>query len=366
MTKIIADFAWPTLLEKLQSPRPESALVLGEGAFTTPNGGFLHDALRTELAKTELAGALPTNHQQEFFNLPESERTNFCSALRAFYAARPPGDMLQQLAQIPFPLVINTTPHRQFDKAFAGLGATPQAHFYNRSEAPAGKIQSPTAKTPLLYNLVGTIEDDNSLVLTYGNLFDYFEAIFHERPLPDELRFALKSVKYFVFVGVPFERWYFHLLLRILGIHNFHTANRHAAAGNTDDATIDFVGDLFQIRFVRKNVGEFVGALHAHCDSAGLLRAAGVATGPALATAARHLDNNELEDAVGVMQTFLQQKNDRHFLDLLTLMAGNFRRTRRMFDCQLLTPEAYVAELDHSKTALGNLLRDIRQSHPES
>lgn len=365
MTKIIADFAWPTLLEKLQSARPECALVLGEGAFEVPDGGFLHEALRAALAKNELASVLPANPQQEFFNLPEDERTNFCSALRTFYTSQAPHDTLRQLAKIPFPLVINTTPHRQFDKAFASLDASPQSHFYNRSEAPSGKIQPLSAKTPLIYNLVGSIEDDNSLVLTYGNLFDYFEAIFHERPLPDELRFALKSVKYFVFVGVPFERWYFHLLLRILGIHHFTTANRHAAAGDTDENTIDFVGELFQIRFVRKNVDDFIGALYAHCDASGLLRAAGIAAGPALVAAARHLADNELESALGLMQAFLQQKNDQHLLDALTLIAGSYRRARRMYDCKLLDPGAYGVELDHSKVALTNLLRDIRQFHQE-
>ena len=50
--KILTDFAWSTLLEKLKAPKPECALVLGEGAFLSPDGRLMQTALREHFLKT--------------------------------------------------------------------------------------------------------------------------------------------------------------------------------------------------------------------------------------------------------------------------------------------------------------------------
>ncbi len=363
--KILTDFAWSTLLEKLKAPKPECALVLGEGAFLSPDGTPLRDALRTHFLKTHFKNIVSTNPQDEFMPLPETERTDFCSAMRLFYQNHAADTALNSLAQMPFPLVLNMTAHHQFAKAFVGTGVQPQQIFYNRSEATTTKIQPPNAHNPLIYNFIGSIEEDNSLVLNHSNLFDYFDAIFGKHQLPEELRTLLRGVKYYVFLGVPFDKWYFHMFLRILGIHNFTTANRHAPADGVSGETMDFVGDLFQIRFVKKNINEFISDLYNHCDAAGILRNDKDGAKSAFDKITEQLESDKLQDAIDLMQTFLKEKNDEELLNDLSQMSGVYRRNVRKRDGKLMSETDFEVEFQRSKRAFKTLLTDIREFHPE-
>ncbi|MBL7798347.1 MAG: SIR2 family protein [Saprospiraceae bacterium] len=365
----LPDFNWQTLLEKLRMPQTQCALVLGEGAFADGSGKLLRDLFREHLEKSAYSKYLISSSVEDsLLMLPDAERTDFCSAARPFYQGQPVADALRRLVEIPFPLIINTTPHTQLAKAFDGTGAVPQYCFYNRSEISTGKIQPPGRGTPLVYNLLGSIEDDNSLVLTHSNLFDYFEAIFHERPLPEELRLLLQGIRYFVFLGVPFGQWYFHLLLRILHIHNFTTANRHASAEGVNDADINFVGELFQIRFVQKNIGSFVDELHQRCSEENLLRTGVTQPNSFVEAVKTHLhtddpNGNGLVQALEMLESFLSDKGDENLLNELMILSGNFRRTGRKYDGKLITHEQFETELNRSKVALLNFLEDVKSRH---
>ncbi len=325
MASQIKDFEWNVLLEKLKSPRCECALVLGEGAFFTPEGDLLKDRYNSFLDQN-LAGLFTRQKDDDLLSMADQNRTTFCTGVRDFYKDQVPDEFLRQIAQIPFPLIINTTPHEQIGKAFTGV--TLQQRHYNRS-AQQEKIDKPDAANPLIYNLVGTIEDDNTLVLTYSNLFDYFESIFHEYRLPEELREVLRGVKYFVFLGVPFDRWYFHLFLRILNIHAYKNAHRHAPVdARFSDDTMEFCNEQFEIKFVsgRSKVAEFATELHRRCDTAGVLRRETENTFSVLDTIENRLKHDEIEQAILLLDAFLKEQDDDDLADDLAILSAQFRK----------------------------------------
>lgn len=302
---------------------------MGEDAFFTPDGKLLKDRYNTFL-DDNLADLFERQNDSDLLSMADQNRTTFCTGVRDFYANQAPDEFLRQIAQIPFPLIINTTPHEQIAKAFTR--ATPQQRHYDRS-AQQEKIEKPTASNPLIYNFIGTIEDDNTLVLTYNNLFDYFEAVFHEYRLPDELREVLRGIKYFVFLGVPFDRWYFHLFLRILNIHAYKNAHRHAPAEKQfDKNTMELCNELFEIKFVagRGKVAEFAAELHRRCEAADILRSDAGDALSALETIEKQLGRDELDHAIELLQTFLKgQSHDDDLADMLAIMSARYRKYSR-------------------------------------
>ena len=181
---IIHDFEWDVLVEKLKIPTSKSskfvakcALVLGDGAFFHSDKRLLKDHFKDYLAKhfpymLYADGSLP-----DFLPLPDNERLSFVTKNSAFYQSQKVDDSLKKLAHIPFPVIINATSHLQINKAFDTIGIETQANVYNMSAKPE-PVKPLQRDVPLLFNLIGTIEDHNSLVLSNANLFQYFDAIF--------------------------------------------------------------------------------------------------------------------------------------------------------------------------------------------
>jgi len=360
MASQIKDFEWDVLLEKLKSPRCECALVLGEGAFFASDGKLLKEKYNSFL-DTNLDVPFKRQNDDDLLSMADHDRTTFCTKVRGFYAAQPPDEFLKQIAQIPFPLIINTTPHGQIAKAFSS--DKPQERHYDRS-AQQEKIEKPDATKPLIYNLVGTIEDDNTLVLTYNNLFDYFEAIFGKYSLPDELREILRGIKYFVFLGVPFDRWYFHLFLRILNIQSYKNAHRHAPVdARFGDDVMEFCNELFEIKFVtgRSNVAEFAAELHRHCGAVDILRSDADGALSALDTIEKQLKHDELEQAIALLDTFLKEQDNDDLADDLAIMSARFRKYKKGTNNGTL--DSRDAKTEHAQivNGLNELLKSARK-----
>ena len=360
MASQINDFEWDVLLEKLKSSKCEGALVLGEGAFFTSDGKLLKDKYNAFLDKN-LAGLFRRQKEDDLLSMADHDRTTFCTKVRNFYATQEPDELLQQIAQIPFPLIINTTPHGQIAKA-VNCGA-PQIRHYNRS-AQQEKIEKPTASNPLIYNLVGTIEDDNTLVLTYNNLFDYFDSIFHEYRLPDDLREILRGIKYFVFLGVPFDRWYFHLFLRILNIHTYKNAHRHTPIDSRfNKAVMEFCNELFEIKFVagRKNVAEFVAQLHNRCVPAGILRLENKSMLSVLDLIENQLKHDELEEAIKLLSGYLKELENDDLTNDLAIFSARFHKYKKGTLNGTLDPREAKTEYAQIVNGLNILLNSARK-----
>ncbi|MEO0042264.1 MAG: hypothetical protein RL329_1712 [Bacteroidota bacterium] len=359
--KTIQDFAWEVLLEKLRLQRgAECAVVLGEGAFFTPSGKLLQTEYQRFLKK-QFAHVCPEDGSTDFLILPTDERTTFCTYLRRFYAGQAMDPMLQELVKIPFPVIINVTPHLQLQKAFASIGIEPRNETYNMSGNLTEKLPLPTASQPLIYNLFGSIEDDNSLVLTFNDLFAYFESSVADK-LPHDFLEILRNVKYFVFIGVPLDKWYFHFLLRILGIHRYKSANRHALAEGMPSETIDFCNQMFAIKFVEqgKDVQYFVETMYNHCDAVGILRQDADGAQSALDKIVAFIESDELEEAFELLETFLEAVEDDAYINDFNIISGNYRRLLRKINNKLVTEEQGEVEMNKTKRALKAFIKECK------
>ena len=88
------------------------------------------------------------------------------AAVKAFYQQpRPQAEaMLHKLVRLRFPVFVSLTPDNRLRQAFEGLPA--EFEVYVRNKPHRENLPEPTADRPLVYQLLGSLEDRNSLVLT--------------------------------------------------------------------------------------------------------------------------------------------------------------------------------------------------------
>jgi len=210
-----------------------------------------------------------------FFFTSGTQKTKSYYKIKKFYNQAFPQSkvIFEKLAKIPFHFIISITPDKKYFETFESLGFNSRFEFYWKKQNADTSINRPSIKNPIIYNMFGSIDKQESMVLTQDDLFDYFESIFQEDSMPKKLKLSLQGADNFIFLGIDFEKWYMQLLLRILYLHNDkYEFMRYAANQKTSDELKAFCYQHFKIEFIPTKIDEFVNELHNQCEKVGLIR----------------------------------------------------------------------------------------------
>ena len=205
-------------------------LFLGPLAITAKEGGGYRPL--TELCANQLAKGLNLgkDEQNSLAHVASTLRiraqrsdTMIISDVQDFYSkAEHDADLhpvLEKLADLPFRIVINTTPDDFFARYYATAVRDYRFDYYNfRKPAPDPLFAFGENDAPLIYNLFGYYKKSESLVLTYSDQLAYINKITgaqHER-LPDSLLAAFAVPRFYLFLGFDFEDWSLRVLLDAL------------------------------------------------------------------------------------------------------------------------------------------------------
>lgn len=179
--------------------------------------------------------------------------------------------MLEQLADLPFKLIINASPDDFFSRFYAQAVRDFRFDYYNyRKPNPDPLYTFGENDPPLVYNLFGFYKKPESMVLTYGDQLGYVNKITgaqHER-LPDSLLAAFNVPRFYLFMGFDFEDWSLRILLDAL----FRNARQniqpfaYPLKGEPDagpQAKVFFQGE-FRMEFPNVDMETFVSNLLVH------------------------------------------------------------------------------------------------------
>lgn len=219
--------------------------------------------------------------------------------LQEFYEGIPPGELHEQIARIPFPLIVNCAPDLMLVNAFEKHRIAHEFRFYNKSLNPdrsnaslAGEEEGFDAlpECPLLYNLLGHIGYEESLILSYPDLFDFLYNVFGRNNLPQSLRNVLdiqddQDRKNYLFLGFQFNKWYLQMILRLLntqaGMQRFVLSEGIGALDNATSASVDadrgffYMKNYFTLKTFDTAPADILKQLYADCEKEGLLRQPG-------------------------------------------------------------------------------------------
>jgi hypothetical protein len=181
--------------------------------------------------------------------------------------------MLEKLADLPFKLIINTSPDDFFARYYAQAVRDFRFDYYNFRKPGADPLYVfNESAPPLIYNLFGFYKKPESLVLTYNDQLGYVNKITgaqHER-LPDSLLAAFNIPRFYLFMGFDFEDWSLRILFDALfrNARNNIQPFAYPLRGEPDagpEAKVFFQGE-FRMEFPKVDMETFVTNLLKHVE----------------------------------------------------------------------------------------------------
>jgi hypothetical protein len=224
---------WKDLVDEIK--KGKCILVLGpETSIISPDNS---DICLSDVLSKELIEELGTDNDFDTKNLEikdfcctslfynyKTNRNRLIRKVSNFYQQyeNSPNKLFDFLAALPFQLIINATPDTRMTKALKGSGKSPVEAYYNFR---GGKIDMVDwdgnrndPSNPLVFYLYGSVENDDSLVLTENDLLSYLVAIIKKDP-PIQKNISSELIdksNSFLFLGFGFRNWYLRILLYVL------------------------------------------------------------------------------------------------------------------------------------------------------
>lgn len=369
-----------TITNNIQDDR--CIVLLGPEVAVTPDGVPLQEDLYRYLKEET---DLKIDHDIEgliVFKDKFSEIDFFYELEKYYKDHTAPTELHRQLADVPCHLFININPDTMLRKAFEEKGFPYHFEVYNKGEATRD-VPRPSKEQPLIYNLFGCIEEENSMVNTSGDLFDYiFSLLSGSQRLPRTLLSTLQSARIFVFLGFDFDKWYMKLLLRLFNMHGAAIPLAAEARKNMDEKTKSFFIHNFEMQFVDIDIPSLVSGLFSEFDKNGTKRTLrdGSANGQAAAVVQTSipeqivelLKQDELAKSLEMMEDFLDsfQKSDadedakeqgEDLLNEVILQTGKYNRLRKEMDKGTVAKDDSDLQLNKIRAALVNLANDLKE-----
>ena len=359
----LADIDWEDLLETLEAEK--CILFLGSGAYKAPGGGDLDAALAQWLdVQNPEHPQIRLYHSDGFFLFKgKKEKRRITTRIKDFYNQAFPEteELLGRLAEVPFSMIFTLTPDNLLTRVLDTRGFDYQFDFYYRHRPAPEEYERPTRQKPLLYNLLGNIEEPESMLLTHSDFFDYLKSDFRDISMHPKLKDQLKDAERFIFLGLPYEKWYFQLLLHVLSMHSdaMKDIERLALDEFEDPGLHKLYTEEFKIEFIPADVELFLGELHRQCGAKGLLKQVAppdeaLAALPDLSPEALRnmLGDAQTLDAIRHLKAFLDRRKPRSLplLNDLTVLQNRYNLLRQrewrgtIYPNDLSTENAQVAE----------------------
>lgn len=167
----------------------------------------------------------------------------------------------EKLANLPIPLVINASPEHFMLEGFRKAGQhNARLLHYNYQRDKHQEIGDISIDTPLVYNLFGSIEDPESLMLTEGQRDTAIpNSIASDNPpIPTRILDRFDSRKTYLLLGLNLSKW---LLRPMFKKFKLEARNRVFCVGRHQQNIEEFFGQEYHFDFVDQNAYEFIDTL---------------------------------------------------------------------------------------------------------
>jgi len=275
-TNSIANVDWEDILDTLADQK--CMLFLGCGAYLSLDGINIETTLSNWLDASN-----PKHPQIRLYN-PDGfylfrnggSRRRVIGSIKEFYNQefRETEKHFSKIAQVPFSMIFTLNYDNILARTFDQLGFDYQSDFYFKHRKASEKFEKPSRNKPLIYNMMGNIEEPESLILTHANFFDYLDSIFKSNSMNQELKEEVEKAEMYIFLGLPYEKWYFQMVLRILSLHSdkLKEIERIALKEFENPRLQEIYTEEFKMEFIPTNTEAFIDELYRRCSVKGLLK----------------------------------------------------------------------------------------------
>lgn len=364
---------WEDIIDTLDEEK--CILFLGSGAYRTPGGADIEEAKMDWLDARNKENPWITLCGEDGFLLFRKKRfrRKVVSKLSEFYQQAFPDTEanFEKLARIPFKMIFSLSPDNILTHAFDKQGLGYQTDFYFYDRTINSELPKPTKKEPLIYNLLGNIDQPESLVLTQDEFYRYLKSILQEKSFSLKLRKEIEDAESYIFLGLPYEQWYFQLLLRILSLHSekLKEVERLAVQEFEQPQLQKQYRVEFQLEFIPTDISKFIDELYEKCADAEILKSPVVtAISP---DKQLDLDTKEVKELIGkskVEEAFQRlityfdstKKEEIQKANQLTSLYSRFNRIRKRRATGTLKSDDFEVEHNLIVENLLNFISEIK------
>ncbi len=289
----------------------------------------------------------------------KSAKTFFYSDLRKFYDRyKEPNEIHKKIAQIPFNAIINASPDMMMKQSYEALGLKHDYQFYNKKQNPKD-IDKPAKERPLVYNFFGSIVEEDSLILTSDDLFEFlFSVLGGEQRLPRELKSTIKSTKIFLFLGFDFNQWYLKLILRLFDLHK--ETLPFTEKSDLGDGMKAFYIDNFAMEFIDLSANECVDKLFDIFKTEGFLKEINLAKENPMTTRIKnYVKSDEIDKALVELEDYLDGKSD-DLLNVVIQQSGMYNRLQRQIKNGTIAEENSKLEINKISEAIISIADELK------
>ena len=178
------------------------------------------------------------------------------------------------LAALPFRLILTNSLDPLMEMALRRGGKQPWVERYHYKGKNKQLLPEATEKTPLLFQLYGSVSEPTSIVITETQLLDFLAALISkDPPLPNDLNAALTNGKLFLFLGFGLHQWYLRILLHVLKVlrRGSRSFALELGEGGFDASAADavlFYRQNFKVDLYKADIFVFVEELRRRCTPA--------------------------------------------------------------------------------------------------
>lgn len=358
------------LIKSIQANR--CILCIGPDFFSDHTGKRQESQLAHFLREKEDALQIRVYDDGWFHSKGESE-VEAWQRVREFYEQ--PNErgetLLKKIVQIPFHLVLSFTPDYRIRDAFKGLGG----HFFSFNKyEPLIIAGEPTNAQPAVINLLGELNNRNSLVLTQSDYYQFLKAIFEKKFLPELIKDQIAKAEYIIFLGMSLDKWYLQLFMQLLkefDRQKMTPSRKFSTDSFLDQATIVNCEEQFRILFDINDAEVFIHTLHQKCDQGeNILRlkpqkeSAKLDDQPTglsmihIQNWLKYIAEDNIEKTLSEMALYLNALNSPDLIREITLLNSRFNNIKNSFRQGLITR----SEESTGRTNIANALIDMVQS----
>lgn len=173
--------------------------------------------------------------------------------------------VFDKIASLPASIFINNSPDELLVAALQRQEKEPWApqHYNFRRPNPFTVDMSHVSpQKPLVYSLLGSIRDKESLVLTPSDQVEFIRKVLEKNPpVPTELMAQFSPFRTYIFLGFDLESWYLRLIIDALGLNGNTSLSPQMPDYPLSNPTRAFYEEKFNFHFVDTGIDAFAGEL---------------------------------------------------------------------------------------------------------
>src|SRR6187551_119280 len=181
--------AYITIARQITSPVGQCVLILGPELVIDKNGigykKYFRDILHEKSKYFDSENLFYFYDQSDCFTVKDK-------VIKYYKEVGDPA-LIEMISRIPFPLIINVNPDKAINKIYKNKGIPfAEGYFTKDSKTEFNSlIPIPSKEMPVIYNIFGTIDVEQSLILTHKKLYQTIEYLLPKKSLPDNIELFL-------------------------------------------------------------------------------------------------------------------------------------------------------------------------------